>query len=206
MKDLTEKDNEQLVRLFDDITMELGRKYVNTLSHKTIELSEIKQRYNCGYNKDVYMSLVRYFKAQYDFRSVYEVAKITQKANKRQAILSNNVWVLIGFGVMLALGGIALLVSARVSGMLLKPLISTGLHGNIISTIQVATFMILVILISCALILFFFKVIDYYESNSKEWNDFNKRRMQHAKLHADKFMCDILNDKNEGNEWWTDEK
>ena len=30
--------------------------------------------------------------------------------------------------------------------------------------------------------------------------------MQHAKLHADKFMCDILNDKNEGNEWWTDEK
>lgn len=51
MKDLTEKDNEQLVRLFDDITMELGRKYVNTLSHKTIELSEIKQRYNCGYNK-----------------------------------------------------------------------------------------------------------------------------------------------------------
>ena len=67
MKDLTEKDNEQLVRLFDDITMELGRKYVNTLSHKTIELSEIKQRYNCGYNKDVYMSLVRYFKAQYDF-------------------------------------------------------------------------------------------------------------------------------------------
>lgn len=206
MKDLTKKDKEQLVKLFDDITMELGRKYVNALSHKTIELNEIKQHYNRGYNKDVYMSLVRYFKAQYDFRSVCEVAKITQKANKRQAILINNIWVIIGFGVLLVIGGIAFLISAGVSGMLLKPLMSTGLHGNIISSIQLATFMILAILISGALILFFFKAIDYYENNSKEWNGFNKRRMQHAKRHADKFMRDILNDKNEGNEWWTDEK
>lgn len=206
MKDFTKEDKDQLVRLFDDVTMKLGRKYVNALSDKTIELNEIKQRYNRGYNKDVYMSLVQNFKADFDFRNVCEVAKITQKTNKRQAILSNNIWVLIGFGALLALGGIALLISTGISGMLLKPLMSTGLHGNIISTIQVATFMVLVILISCALILFFFKAIDYYESNSKEWNNFNKRRTQYAKRNADKLMYDILNDKNKGNEWWIDEK
>lgn len=206
MKDFTEKDKEELVKLFDDVTMKLERKYVNALTDSAIELNEIKQRYNRRYNKDVYMSLLRNFKADFDFRNVNEIAEINQKTNKRQSLLSNNIWVLIGFGVILTLGGIALLISADVSGMLLKPLMSTGLHDNIISAIQLATFMVLVMLISGVLILFFFKAIDYYENNSKEWNDFNKRRMQYAKHHADKLMHDILNDKNKGNEWWTDEK
>lgn len=206
MKDLTEKDKEQLVKMIDEDTIRLERKYIDGLTDKTIKLNAIKRYYNKRFNKDVYKALVRNFKADFDFRNVSEITDITQKTNKRQAILSNNIWVLIGFGVILALGGIAFLVSAGVSGMLLEPLMSTGLHGNIISSIQLATFIVLTMLISGTLILFFFKAIDYYESNSKEWNDFNKRRMQHAKLHADKFMRDILNDKNEGNEWWTDEK
>lgn len=206
MKDFTEKDKEKLVKMFDDVTMELERKYVNALTYNTIELNEIKQRYNRRYNKDVYMSLVRKFKAYFDFRNVDEIAEITQKTNKRQALLTNNIWVLIGFGVILILGGIALFISECVSGMLLKPLMSTGLHGNIISAIQLATFIVLVMLISCALILLLFKAIDYYENNSKEWNEFNKRRTQYAKHKADKLMHDILNDKNKGNEWWTDEK
>lgn len=206
MKDFTEKDKEQLVKMIDEDTIRLERKYIDALTDKTIKLNAMKRYYNRRFSKDVHKALVRNFKADFDVRNVSEIADITQKTNKRQAILSNNIWVLIGFGVILALGGIAFLVSAGVSGMLLEPLMSTGLHGNIISAIQLAAFMVLAMLISGVLILFFFKAIDYYESNSKEWNELSKRRMQYAKHHADELMQDILDDKNKGDEWWSDEK
>lgn len=202
MKDFTQKDKEQFITLINEDTSKLEEEFNNALVNDTIKFNARKQCHNYIFDKKLYKALINNFETQYDLQNVTEINDIRDEMNRRQAMLSNNIWVLIGFGVMFVLGVIAFIVSAEISALLLKPLTSTGLNGNIISAIQLAMFMVLAMLISGVLILFFFKELDYYESNTKAWNSFNKRRAQYSKRHAKEHMIDFINDKEKEIEWW----
>ena len=194
MKDLTEKDKKQLVKLIDEDTTRLERMYIDALTDEAIKSDAKKHYYNARFSKDVYKALERNFKAEFDLQNVVEINNITQKMNRRQIIADNNIWVIVGIGLMFAIGTISFTISVGFTGLLLKPLSAAGLSANVISAIQLALLIVVFLTVAGVSIWYFLKSIDYWESYSKAWNALDKRRKQYAKHHAEDLISDFIND------------
>ena len=202
MKDFTEKDKEQFITLLNEDTSKLEEEFNNALANDTIKFNARKQCHNYIFDKKVYKALINNFETQYDLQNVTEINDIRDEMNRRQAITGNNIWVIIGIGLMFVLGVLSFGVVGILVGLLLKPLTATGLAGNVISSIQCSLFVIVGIVIAGAVTWCFLNSLNRWENNTKAWNSFNKRRTQYSKRHAKEHMIDFINDKEKEIEWW----
>lgn len=202
MKDFTEKDKEQFITLINEDTAKLEEEFNNALVNDTIKFNARKQCHNYIFDKKVYKALINNFETQYDLQNVIEINDIRDEMNRRQTIAANNIWVIIGIGLMLVIGALSFGAAGILVGLLLKPLTTAGLTGNVISGIQCSLFIIAAIAISGVGAWFFLNTLDRWESNTKAWNSFNKRRAQYSKRCAKEHMIDFINDKKKEIEWW----